>query len=480
MMDYKTIYTKNDYIERENRKIMARMESVFKTCSPLVIRCTEESGIWGIWFDIDNVKYLVNPIDLADSIFADSCHCCLDSYSDVKEGGEYYMIDASRDIYCYTWRLPCESFKDARPLHFRYEEYISKVRQCMETLYDAWLSGKSVAYGEADCDIEALGIAVSQLKLDATMPSYNMLMTSSVMEEKFVFDRAENTASEKYTIGIGDRKFTTWLTHWDNDYDKIRYQLESFVYNREARVELGFDLSDTVVTVKQVSVLDQVDESETGCAFKYRDYALVEILPNDFVHRPIIKGYCDVIETVRTFYEGLLRLALAHERPNETWYEHIPSQIEAYNMFKSPVIERFLSGKKKNSCNVELRQVRVKRVLEIYPDFDEVIIDFEGNYIDADTEDGFIDELYDKEGRSFCMPELVSWQREIKEIICEAAVGRECSFDWNDYHKRGIALASELRKRLSSDFDLWYSAPFEDTSGIVPRPFLVCYNKWEM
>lgn len=109
MMDYKTIYAKNDYIERENRKIMARMESVFKTCSPLVIRCTEESGIWGIWFDIDNVKYLVNPIDLADSIFADSCHCCLDSYSDVKEGGEYYMIDASRDIYCYTWRLPCES-----------------------------------------------------------------------------------------------------------------------------------------------------------------------------------------------------------------------------------------------------------------------------------------------------------------------------------------------------------------------------------
>ena len=62
---------------------------------------------------------------------------------------------------------------------------------------------------------------------------------------------------------------------------------------------------------------------------------------------------------------------------------------------------------------------------------------------------------------------------EILPVIVKDAVNQTIDFDWEDYHKRGLALAQELRRKLSSDFDLWYEAPFEDKSGTVKRPRLI-------
>ena len=281
--------------------------------------------------------------------------------------------------------------------------------------------------------------------------------------------------NEHYTIGIGNRIYTTWLTHWDNSFDRIRYQFESFVHNCEAKIELFFDTSETVLIIKHISVLDQIDGSEGGYFFKYRDYALVEIHPNEFVHGPILKGYCDLKQTIKTFYEGLLTLALNHpidsDDPDDS---DVPCQLEAYNMFKSPIIERYISDIKEDSQKAELRQIHVKRILIVIPDYDEVIIDSEG--VNVDSEGGYFDELYDKENNPIRMPELVGWQKEIFNVVVDGAVGREVSFDWDDYHKRGLELARKLRTRLSSDFDLWYIAPVEDKSGLIAKPILI-YEK---
>ena len=106
------------------------------------------------------------------------------------------------------------------------------------------------------------------------------------------------------------------MTHWDNNYDTIRHQLETFVHNyedMETTIKLSFDLSDLVLKIKHVRVLDKIDESEVGYGFKYKDFALVEIQPNQFVYGSILKGYCDLKQTLKTLYEGLLTLALAHD-----------------------------------------------------------------------------------------------------------------------------------------------------------------------
>ena len=107
------------------------------------------------------------------------------------------------------------------------------------------------------------------------------------------------------------------------------------------------------------------------------------------------------------------------------------------------------------------------------PNYDYVIRDGEGVSVDVDMENGFFDEIYDKNGNPFKMPELVEWQKEITKVILESAIGNSIPFDWEDYHKRGRALAQQLRDKLSSDFDLWYEAPVEDHSGIIAKPILV-------
>jgi hypothetical protein len=71
------------------------------------------------------------------------------------------------------------------------------------------------------------------------------------------------------------------------------------------------------------------------------------------------------------------------------------------------------------------------------------------------------------------MPELEEWQREICGLIVDVNVGEEVTFDWEDYHKRGIELAKRLRERLSTEYDLWYAAPAEDQSGTVKDAFLI-------
>ena len=467
-----TLYAKCDYMDRENKRAKAGIMHALSACATLDIYCGVENGMWGIWYDAKGVKYLVDALDLINSIFMDDKYWILQEYNSENK----YVVDIQRDSYCYAWRVGGGVFDDGKPLYFNFEEYVNKIRECIKTLYAAWLSGESVVYSSKhDFDCEAIGIGLEQLNVVATMPSYYRFMANKVKEEAFVFKIEKECYNEHYTIGIGNRIYTTWLTHWDNSFDRIRYQFESFVHNCEAKIELFFDTSETALIIKHISVLDQIDGSEGGYFFKYRDYALVEIHPNEFVHGPILKGYCDLKQTIKTFYEGLLTLALNHpidsDDPDDS---DVPCQLEAYNMFKSPIIERYISDIKEDSQKAELRQIHVKRILIVIPDYDEVIIDSEG--VNVDSEGGYFDELYDKENNPIRMPELVGWQKEIFNVVVDGAVGREVSFDWDDYHKRGLELARKLRTRLSSDFDLWYIAPVEDKSGLIAKPILI-YEK---
>ena len=47
------------------------------------------------------------------------------------------------------------------------------------------------------------------------------------------------------------------------------------------------------------------------------------------------------------------------------------------------------------------------------------------------------------------------------------------TFDWHDFHKRGIALAVEVKKLLPKNCVLKYAAPFEDKSGLLPDEVLI-------
>ena len=82
-------------------------------------------------------------------------------------------------------------------------------------------------------------------------------------------------------------------------------------------------------------------------------------------------------------------------------------------------------------------------------------------------------ELESKDGLLVCLPALDVWAEEMKPVVLASELGEPYDKDWQDYHRRGLALAYQLRRLLSDDYDLWYEAPFEDKSGIIQSPIRI-------
>ena len=112
------------------------------------------------------------------------------------------------------------------------------------------------------------------------------------------------------------------------------------------------------------------------------------------------------------------------------------------------------------------RQVHIKDILTICPDYDFFIMRLDQIVYGYDDLEKLCGQPVQIEG-------LKEWCQEMAPVVVESAVGRTYPMNWEDYHRRGIELAKQLRKVLPIEYDLWYEAPFEDTSGIVSKPILI-------
>ena len=454
-----TIYAKNDYIEKQQAALIRQMDYVHSQCVELPISCNCNDNKWGVWLKVDNENILLDPLDLVNSLFVNDTYYMFVSYNNAKY--ESCCVNVYKDLFSINWSIDHPDFPIKGRLLFSFEEYITKIKLAISLLYNAMKDGKEVYYKPYELELETLDIAVNQLKINASLPNVCRLRVYDVIEEQFCFTPIN---SEKYQIGIGNRCFTTFLTHWCCNMELIRHQLESIVFWEDAKIKLTFDDSDTILYIEHKRILDEVNKENVGYRFTYKEYAKVMVQPNCFVHIPTIVGYCNFKDVIHTFYEGLLKIALLHDE--KEYFDRTPGRVEAYNMYKSPLIERFLHDSNVEYCKAKTRQIKVKEIITICPHYDCFL--FDENQCSLDMSD-----LYDKDGKPIVMPEFDEWQSKIKGLISEAAVGRHMDFGWDRWHKRGIELARQLRNRLSLDFDLWYDSPFEDKSGTIKKSFLV-------
>ena len=112
------------------------------------------------------------------------------------------------------------------------------------------------------------------------------------------------------------------------------------------------------------------------------------------------------------------------------------------------------------------RQVRIKSILIINPDYDELIYDENNLMLYEDDLGEIINDEFDIQG-------FFEWGREIHPIVIKASVGKPYEKDWEDYHRRGLEYARELRKCLPDEYELWYHRPFEDKTNTVPDKQLI-------
>ena len=462
---FESIWTKKEVVDKNNQEVRNKIAAEEKTCIDFPILSLERFGVFGIWFEEDRDYYLVNPLELVNSIYDDNVYLMLDFYDDTKEKTDgYFEVEVEKWNYCYSWRITHTNSQCMRQMQFSFKDYIDKIKTCVEDLCDAWASGEPVAYKEIDVDIEGIEMCMRQLEVSGVTPSHYQLTTAAISLEPFVFYPKD---TEKYEIGIGERTYKTWLTHWDNNMEIIRHQLENYIYERKAEIKLRFDTSDTVLRLSYQKILDRIEDSGDGYSYKYKDFILVEIVPNEFVHKPIIKGYCEEKETIRNFYEGLLYMASIHPLDGkENPEDDIPSKMTAYNRYKSPIIEAFLKGEVPEPNTFRNRQIYIDEILMIDPDVNSYIWDKEGS-------GGSVDCYDDKDWNPIEMEEFDKWAYEIEAIVIASETGETYEKDWEDYHRRGIALAHKLRERLPTSTDLWYVAPYEDKSGTIKHPILI-------
>ncbi|MBR6285439.1 MAG: hypothetical protein IKR18_00385 [Bacteroidaceae bacterium] len=464
-MVFDVVYSESSCIKDENANVLRMREAALKRCGTLTLSCSSVGDKWGIWMKIGDENVLVNPIDLVSSIFEDDTYCMFDSQK--KETPGYFMVEVEKKPYCYHWTLSHSKLDFYSENRFAQEEYVSKIFDVVSLLYKAVQSGGQLAYDAFDVDKEGIVSCYKQLQVKCTWPNFIRKMTKDIQMEDFLFDVVSGNNGERFTIGIGNRAYSTWFSDWNGgDFESIRHQLESYTFEQSTQIKIPFDMSETIIKIEDISVIAEINETEKGVGFKHKDYMLVTIIPNGYVKQPVFRGYCNREQVLNALYNGLLLMALDHHVSGN---DDVPDRLNAYNMVKSPLIENCIIGRHK-SCAI--RQTMVKHIITIDPDIAQLFFDEEGVSYDVEK-NGTLDFVYDRDGNPIVIKEFVDWQNEINQIVVDSETGCSYSMDWEQYHNRGIELAQELRKVLSPDFDLWYAAPFEDKSGTIKRPFLV-------
>ena len=458
-MNGNSIWTSKAVCDNENDVFKKEIALVERKCTPFLLVCKEHNGKWGVWVFINQTWLLVNPCDLVSSLYEDG-----ESYIVLRDDNVKYDVTVIKTAYTFVWSIMCAEKSYYEVHYFRFLNYFLRIQNRINYLADMVRDGHSIAYEHIK--LEHLDICCKQLQIEALQPSHYRLMASQVVVEQFEFTPCEDDHNERYLIGIGNRSYNTFLTDWDNDYEEIRHQFESLIYSQDAKIALSFDTSETIIHIKRVDVLDEINKEEKGYGFKYKELALVKIIPNDFVYSPIIAGYCDYKATIKTLYEGLLRFALR---------QPANSRMDMYNRLKSPLIERFI---KNNSVydnkKPSKRQQHIRHILWINPDYDSLGIDLATGFDVTINHLGELDgNFIDKEGKPIVIPELTKWQQEICPIVIASEAGTPYEKDWTEYHSRGIKLVHKLREVLSDDCDIWYSAPFEDKSERIQHKLLI-------
>lgn len=463
-MAFEALYSKLSVIDIDNQGTLNEIEGKKKSASRLNIICKDIAGKWGIWLDSSEGHVLIPPTDLFNSIFGKYDRIWADGFLDDKmEKKIRFYIDVYKEPYLYSWSLSSPVVKAFGRRYYMQDEYIETVKGVLAELNAKIQEGAIWAYDSLDAKLESVQMCLKQFEVKAVFPTYYTRMVAEIQKEEFIF-KPEDT--EKYTIGIGDRYYSTFLTHWDSSFDHIRHQLEEYAYGRKATVELPFDGSDTILRIEHVHILDHTEKAGEGVSFKYQYFMRVEIQSNEFAAMPNIVGYCDVDQTLRTLYEGFLKMALLHDLEGDRHGDY-PSCIVAYNRYKSPILECCLiSDYKPDYSSYRNRQVHVKDVLTMQPDYDYFLTTLDGHV----WKDDELDELC---GKPVHVEGLTEWCRDIVPVVIEGAVGKAYPIDWEEYHRRGLDLAKKLREVLPHEYDLWYKAPVEDKSGVFPQARLI-------
>lgn len=441
--------------DKYHRELVAEPERQ----TPLSLSCREESESYGVWLEVEDLRYLVNPIDFFNTLFADDEN--EDSYGDVsvyevngkkveERLGWVWVLD-SGIVYILTVFDP----RTEKPVkaYFHKDSFFKAIMKALTEFYEMWMSGNPVRYDEKSLAVDAVRNCVEQLQIMANNQKAIENEVKPVIE-RFVFEPAAIYGYDRgFVVGFGERKYTFYTTNYNEEMESVRHELEGLTYNYRATLSFPYDILGTKTKIELHDNSHYMDGSLHGYCM------LVTIYPNDYSGMPVLTGLCDSQQAARAIYEGLLQMALIHGKDNVSGKMNNRESLVAYNRYKSPIFEINLKqdeyDRRMDNYECLERQTHIKDVLTLRPDRDRFLT-------------GIDETLYNDEE----LEKVCGLPINVEERIVEWSKGCLNGFD-DDYLQRGYELARMLRNLLPKEYDVWYHVPSDHSNNVFNKPTLV-------
>ncbi len=279
-----------------------------------------------------------------------------------------------------------------------------------------------------------------------------------------------------FTIGIGNDRFSSYLSDWSNDLDTIRHSIEHYIFTRETTINLCNEDSPTQVILEHESVLERTVDDGPGRFFYWKDFVKVIVKPDSFCKdAPVLFGFCEEKQVIREIYEAMLnvgRISFFYSNELKDAWRISPNVF--YNSIKSPIIENYISPRKeKDEDKATLRQVYADHILTMYADADAFIWDEENASCGNVDKDDTVEIYFDEKTYNLHVPGLYKWLHDFYAATDFVKSKVRDDFDVDAWHEQGRALAREMRRQLPPSIDLWYDYPFEDEKNRGKRAQLI-------
>ena len=424
-------------------------------------------GKWGVVFSFNCSEFLILPINLGESLYAyEEGELILLSLPDYSKRISVKVFNIINTI---EWQIP---ILDNLCLWFERRQSAEYILFLLESLYLKMQEGEPNLYPLYE-RIEVLNLLIKQLKERPT-PFLNNSDLKNLPLDKIHLVPGHDKSNECYTIKIRDIEvdFNDEF-YGGGDLEKTRLQLESFVSNGICKIIFAEECEENELVINQLYPelveVDKINESDL-----WENIVKVKYIPFYSKYAPILTGFGKKMLTIKNIYEGLLLRTLYFPLDFDPYFYERPSRKDGYNLAKSFLIEDYL----RRGCNINLLEEKtnnlIDRVIWIDPDYDVCFWERLNDEAPFGVINDTIDDLsVSKDGKPITIEGFSEWAIEIQEIIIKSETGEKYEKDWIDYHTRGLQFAHELRENMRDNIDLWYVAPYEDKSGVLPNPILI-------
>lgn len=449
---------KQKYFGIDFDKYSRELEAEPEKQTPLNLSCRKENGSYGVWLDMEDLHFLVNPIDFFNTFLADDEN---DAYDDVsvyevngkklKDAWGWVQVFDSRIVYIVTVFNP-ETEKPVKAYYHK-DSYFKAIKKALTDLYEMWIGGNPVLYDEKAITIDAVRNCVEQLRI-TTINQDAVENDVKPVIERFVFEPAAMYGYDRgFVVGFGERRYTFYTTNYNEEMESVRHELEGLTFHCKAFLSFPYDEGGTETKI----VLH--DDFHYRDGFRHEYCLLVTIYPNDYSGMPVLTGFCDSQQAARAIYEGLLQMALLHGKDNVSGKMNKRESLVAYNRYKSPIFEINLKqdeyDRRVDSYECLERQTHIKDVLTLRPDRNRFLT-------------GIDETLYnDEELKKLCGKPI-----NVEDSLVQWCIGFVPDVD-DDYLQRGFELARLLRNLLPKEYDIWYHVPSDDPNSLFSKPMLV-------